>query len=445
MRIKLSAVIIFLAFLMAGCQKDEVRNTIIKQEVTFNFDLVDPMGLKNDDPWNFDCPEDDDGNLLIPTIAEIVVKDSNDDFKTFYPLVFTLNGNLYTQSIKLEAGTYELTKVMLLDGPGGNIIMATPAVGGLFAQYVSNPLAFEFEVSAFTKAQLEAEVLCYSSEKVGEFGFLWLGLTEIVVRQFCFFGNICANGGIQYQEETAYGGDFGGGGSPWWYYYDQAGQQTQNIYAGQQITDGTVTYQNNQIIINLGSSILQDDEEAIKIKGFNTIPSSPHPLGLYPYKGTQLIWDVAPYQFYIIHIDLLVGLPSGSGSPYGPQDFVGSDYEDLPGGLEPNMPAIFKIHVYRTFNGQTTEMPYSPFSNLGNENQELCVNYPDRIRVPGEEFSFMLYILVPDDNDGFEYQYYHTFTSTDAGPLSTDPGSDKVVEFILGNCISSPKDIQFSW
>jgi len=442
---KISTVIVILAFLLASCQKDEVRKTVIKQDVSFRFDLVEPTDLKNDDPWNFDCPVDVDGNLLIPTIAEIEVKDSNNDLLTFYPFVFTLNGKLYTQSIKLDAGTYELTKVLLLDGPGGSIIMATPVAGGLFAQYVSNPLAFEFEVNAFAKAQLEAEVLCYSSEKIGEFGFLWFGVTEIVVRQFCFFGDICANGGVQYQDETAYGGDFGGSGSPWWYYYDLTGQPTQNIYAGQQLTDGTVTYENNQIIIDLGSSILQDDDEAIKIKGFNTLPASPLPLGTYPYKGTQLIWDVAPFPYYVIHIDLSVPLPVPASAPYGPLDFAGSGYEDLTGGLQPDMPAIFKIHVYRTFNGQTTEMPHSPFTNLGNENQPLCVSYPDRIRIPGEQFTFELFILVPDDNGGFEYQFYHTFTSTDGGQLSTDPGSDKVVEFVLGTCVSSPTDLQLNW
>lgn len=442
---KISTIIVILAFLMASCQKDEVRKTVIKQDVSFSFDLVDPLGLKNDEPWNFDCPVDVDGNLLIPTIAEIEVKDSNNDLITFYPLVFTLNGKLYTQSIKLDAGTYELTKVLLLDGHGGRIIMATPVVGGLFAQYVSNPLGFEFEVSAFAKAQLEAEVLCYSSEKVGEFGFLWFGVTEIVVRQFCFFGDICANGGVQYQDETAYGGDFGGSGSPWWYYYDLSGPIIQNIFAGEQPTDGTVSYENNQIIIDLGSNVLQDDDEAIKIKGINILPSVPLPLGQYPYKGTQLIWDVAPFPYYIIHIDLSVPLPPPVGAPYGPQDFGGSDYEDITGGLQPDMPAIFKIHVYRAFNGQTTEMPHSPFTNLGNENQALCVHYPDRIRIPGEQFTFELFILVPDDDGGFEYQYYNTFTSTDGGPLSTDPGSDKVVKFVLGNCVSPSTDLQFNW
>ena len=42
--------------------------------------------------------------------------------------------------------------------------------------------------------------------------------------------------------ETAFGGNYQGGGNAWWYYFDTQGPATQTIYAGQNSTDGTVTY-----------------------------------------------------------------------------------------------------------------------------------------------------------------------------------------------------------
>jgi len=434
----------FLIIAVTGCVKDEVVRSVTLQDVSFGITLVEPGGLKND-PWDFDCPVDEDGNLLTPTVAHVEIKNAEGNIETFHPQVFYLNGRLYSQAIKLQPGTYEVTRFFLLTHVGGTIIMATPAEGGSYAQYVSNPVAFEFVVNAFQKSEVEVEVLCFIGNKSSEFGFFWFEITEIVIRQFCFFGNICANGGEQSVGKTGYGGNYEGNGSPWWYYFDVSGPATQTIYAGQQPTDATVTYQNGQIIIDMGSLAFQNVDEPVKIQGFDLVPASPVPLGVYQYKGNQLIWDVDPYPFYVIHLDVLVQLPASSNAPYGPSNFVNSPYENVPGGLQVDMPAIFEIHVFRTFNGQTLEMPNSPFSNLGKENQPLCVSYPDRIRIPGEEFSFELHILVPDGEGDFAYQLYHTFTSTDGGQLSTDPGNNNVVEFVLGNCNYSPTDLQLEW
>jgi hypothetical protein len=154
------------------------------------------------------------------------------------------------------------------------------------------------------------------------------------------------------------------------------------------------------------------------------LPASP----CHFHKGTQG-WDVDPFPYYVIHLDALTSEPANP---------------ETPSGLQIDMPAIFKVHIFRTFNGQTAEVPHSPFTNLGNENQPLCVKYPDRIRVTGEEFSFQLWILVPVD-DGFDYVLYHTFTSTDGGPLSTSPGTDGILDFVLGNCVCSTPDLQLNW
>lgn len=448
--------ILYIAFLLSviitSCQKDEVNQSVIKQDFTLGIEIVSSDMLKGG-LWDYQCLSDEEGKLYEPAIAEIELKDSNGVSSKFYPAVFFQNNKLYTQAIKLETGTYSITKFILwndhpLTGNNPQIIMATPEKGSDFSEYVSEGLDIDFSIESFRKAEIEIDVLCFMPQMYNSFGFTWYEITEIVVREFCFFGDICANGsdGNGSQEETAWGGDYEGSGSAWWYYFDTEGPSEQAIYAGQQLTDGTITYLNGEITIDLGSWSLQNVDEPVKIQGYseNELPVSlPSPGLLNTYKGNQLTVTVPHFRYYAIHLDVaLEESLTTAEAPYIPDDFAGSDYENVPGGLQTDMPAIFKIHVYR--NG--LEMPNSPFSNLGVEDQPLCVKYPDRIRISDEEFTFELFVLVPDGQDGFHYKYYHTFSSIDDGPLDTeDLEDDGVIDFVLGNCNYSPADLQLSW
>ncbi|MDD4363162.1 MAG: DUF5979 domain-containing protein [Atribacterota bacterium] len=114
--------------------------------------------------------------------------------------------------------------------------------------------------------------------------------------------------------QTAWGGDSEGSGAAWWYYFDTSGASTQAIYAGQKLTDGTVTYDNDNngvLYINLGSAMVLDSskDHPVKIQGYNTIPSSkPVPGQFTTYKGTSLtIENVGTgYNYYAIHLDVVV-------------------------------------------------------------------------------------------------------------------------------------------
>jgi uncharacterized protein YcfL len=448
------AVIIFslIALAFAGCQKDEFNTSVVQQELVFGIELIDPVSLKND-PWNYTCYTDEDGNLLEPAIAQIEIKDKDNNVTIYYPPVYYLNDKLFSQSIKLNTGDYTITKFLLwtehpVSGSNPKIVMATPETNAEFSEYVSPSVPFDFPVGSFVKTEINIEVLCFLPQEYDSFGFTWLELTEIVVRELCFFGDICANGEdeITYQEEIAFGGNHQGPGfsSNWWYYYDTQGLEEQPIYAGQELTDGTVKYQSNQLIIDLGSWELQDVSQPVKIQWYanGALPGfRPDPV-TFAYKGNQLIVNVPSYRFYVIHLDIMKPLHDPDEAPYKPEDFAGSDYEDVPGGLQVDMPAIFKIHAFRN----DLELPKSPFYNIGMEDEPLCVRYPDRIRISDEVFTFELHILVPDGQDGFHYQYYHTFTSIDDGPLDTeDLENDGVIDFVLGTCNYSPTDLQLGW
>ncbi len=106
-------------------------------------------------------------------------------------------------------------------------------------------------------------------------------------------------------DETGFGGSTAGGGSAWWFYFDTQGDSNQPIYAGQKMTDGTVTFANGTFTINLGSWELQDVVEPVKVQGYNTLPRSRPAAGQFKtYKGKDLVFSVNGWRFYVIHLDI---------------------------------------------------------------------------------------------------------------------------------------------
>jgi hypothetical protein len=79
----------------------------------------------------------------------------------------------------------------LLTEIGGTVVMAVPAADSEYGQFVTNGLEFDFEVTAFTKAEISVQVMCFSLEKIDEFGFFWFQTNDIIIREQCFFGDLC--------------------------------------------------------------------------------------------------------------------------------------------------------------------------------------------------------------------------------------------------------------
>lgn len=60
-----------------------------------------------------------------------------------------------------------------------------------------------------------------------------------------------------------------------------------------------------------GGTILQDDDEDVKIQGYTVIPDSRPEAGLFETcKGDDLEVTVPDYPFYVIHLDVLVPDPN---------------------------------------------------------------------------------------------------------------------------------------
>lgn len=116
-----------------------------------------------------------------------------------------------------------------------------------------------------------------------------------------------------------------------------------------------------------------------------------------------------------------------------PADYAGSLYENQSNGLQVDMPAIFKIDVYR--NGAFL-ISYNNESFLG-EGDVLHVAYPDADNSV-DHFKFELFILVKSGTS-FEYKKFHTWEFDDAQTIPA--GSDGVVDFVLGNSNTTTPDL----
>ncbi len=106
---------------------------------------------------------------------------------------------LYTQALKLPVGTYTIEKFILFDDVNNNniydagdvIVFGTPMIGSDYEEYVQWPLEFDFDVLEFQKIEIPIEVLCFIPADCIPFGYFWFNITEIVIREQCFFGDIC--------------------------------------------------------------------------------------------------------------------------------------------------------------------------------------------------------------------------------------------------------------
>ncbi len=126
-------------------------------------------------------------------------------------------------------------------------------------------------------------------------------------------------------------------------------------------------------------------------------------------------------------------------------NYEGSLYAQQSMGLRHDMPAIFKIEVWRTHDvdGEPVTDFIKTYSNeewLG-EGAPLCVEYPDFKNVE-DLIEFKLFILVNIDGV-FDFVEYYTFSTMDAMPLE-GIGEDNVMDFVLGNCVPDA-DVVIPW
>ena len=181
---------LFLIIFAISCSKDDGATAVVaeKQDVVFDITNVVPqvagknaIAGKNNEEFT-QCSDE------APAYAIITIDNVEHTID-----VYSVGNKLYTNSIKLDVGSYTVNDFLLYDA-GNQIIMATPNAVSDYAVYVNKTVDFNFNVTAFEKAEIPVEVLCFDAAVYDNFGFDWFGITQIAVREACFFGDICLNG-----------------------------------------------------------------------------------------------------------------------------------------------------------------------------------------------------------------------------------------------------------
>ena len=105
--------LMLIAVTLFSCQKEK-NDPATTQDVSFTATQIDPgaAGLKGTSEWDWKCDA-----TLNPDYAEIELYDGTGLvlIGTFRPLIFVLDGKLYTQAIKLAPGTYTVSKFLVMD------------------------------------------------------------------------------------------------------------------------------------------------------------------------------------------------------------------------------------------------------------------------------------------------------------------------------------------
>ena len=160
--------IVLSAGLLFSCQKKETETTPQFQDVSFKAVQITPdAGLKSTADW--ECKD------IIPTHAWVVINDED-----YFPELFDVDGELFTQALKLPVlendGEHCITAFVLYyegndtpgyqaDPVGDEIVFGTPQPASDYETYINEDYRFSycFTVSAFAKAEIPIEVLCYQN------------------------------------------------------------------------------------------------------------------------------------------------------------------------------------------------------------------------------------------------------------------------------------------
>lgn len=222
-RLATSLVALVLVIAFSSCEKQPTGDAL--QEVSFNINNVTNLLKKAVAPDDKEVPTCLDS---LPSYVVATIMDSEGMIADYELNVLGgLNDGTETQVIKLMAGTYSL-EAFSVYAQGGTMIWAAPMTGSYYAELWNlKGVAFDFDVTAFTKTSVDVDVLCWEEYFYEEFGFDWFDFQEVKIKTICFFGDICT------EEYALWGED----------YYDFVANYRIEIMDGKNMVASESTYE----------------------------------------------------------------------------------------------------------------------------------------------------------------------------------------------------------
>lgn len=182
--------ILTVVIVMFACnnQNDEIYPG---QQVVFDIVEVNPDSIDKSD-FSFEYKNDNGDQILKSASAEIVINGITYSSKLCYN-----NNILSTDIIQLESEpnqltTYSVSK-FIIKTANGNIIKVNPEKNAEYAQYVEEAIPFQLKTNSSSKIKTKVDVLSYHPANCKKYGFDNNSIHEVVVRQKCFFCDVCIN------------------------------------------------------------------------------------------------------------------------------------------------------------------------------------------------------------------------------------------------------------
>lgn len=178
--------------LLAGCQQEmPLDDQESLQDIHFDIGTGE-KGLKGDS----DCYDAADYATIVLT--------KNKDKQVIVP-IFKIDGELQTETIMLNRGTYKISQFMLWDqigdkpDPANDIpVSASPTITSNFGNLVENPAGEEFTLTTSKRTKVDIDVLCFNIEQSEDFGYPTFRVNLINVREEVFFGDFCSYDFLDY-------------------------------------------------------------------------------------------------------------------------------------------------------------------------------------------------------------------------------------------------------
>jgi hypothetical protein len=202
----ISLIIVIILIFIISCNNDN-KTTIESSElnITITHTLFN-QGTKN--------TKSDTVPICIDESLDYIKYKINNDYH--YANIFTdVSGNLHSKVIKTDPGHNTISEFYIYHdnnpiGTYGNeddLIMASPLPGSDYYSLMEYPLNIEFDVEPFRKVSVNVDVLCFDTTFYHKFGFYWFDINTYVVRNQCWFGDLCTGklndyNGSLYEQQT---------------------------------------------------------------------------------------------------------------------------------------------------------------------------------------------------------------------------------------------------
>lgn len=162
------SLILLAVFAISSCEKNSDTS---KGTFKFSISSIEGSNLNK-------SAEADTAMVSYHVMVSVEDKEGNPVLTDELIPVYLFGPAFISEEVELDAGSYNLTKFLVIN-PAGEVIFAAPLEGSPLAYLVNDPLPIGFRVAAGTSTTVLPEVLPVDDHTPGDFGYVSFGMQVI--------------------------------------------------------------------------------------------------------------------------------------------------------------------------------------------------------------------------------------------------------------------------